>query len=86
MKKKSILFLVTEDWYFISHRIKLAKFLQKKGYDVNVCCKNTGKFDYIIGKGINCFDSYTATRSLRNSPKPIFVNVLKQILLILPII
>ena len=30
MKKKSILFFVTEDWYFISHRIKLAIFLKKK--------------------------------------------------------
>ena len=56
MRKKIILFLVTEDWYFISHRIEYAIFLRKHGYYVNVCCKNTGKFDYIKGKGINCFD------------------------------
>ena len=56
MRKKIILFLVTEDWYFISHRIEYSIFLIKHGYYVNVCCKNTGKFDYIKGKGINCFD------------------------------
>ena len=44
IEKKSILFFVTEDWYFISHRIKLAIFLKKKGYIVHVCCKNTGEF------------------------------------------
>ena len=27
---KKILFIVTEDWYFISHRLKLAKYLRKK--------------------------------------------------------
>ena len=64
MKKKSILFLVTEDWYFISHRIKLAKFLQKKGYDVNVCCKNTGKFKDIKDQGIRCFNINSKRKSL----------------------
>ena len=54
MKKKSILFLVTEDWYFISHRIKIGKIFTKKGYDVNVCCKNTGKFKDIKDQGIRC--------------------------------
>ena len=30
-KNNKILFFVTEDWYFISHRIKLAEHLIKKG-------------------------------------------------------
>ena len=53
MKKiDKILFFVSEDWYFISHRIKLAEYLIKKGYKVFVCCKNTGKVSFIKNKGI----------------------------------
>ena len=64
MKKKSILFLVTEDWYFISHRIKLAIYLKNKGYNVHVCCKNTGKFKFIKDKGILCHDIEAKRKSL----------------------
>ena len=64
MKKKTILFLVTEDWYFISHRIKLAIYLKNKGYNVYVCCKNTGKFKVIKDEGINCYDFESRRKSL----------------------
>ena len=50
--KKKILFIVTEDWYFISHRLKLAKYLMKKGFEVSVCCKDTGKINDIKKNGI----------------------------------
>ena len=50
--KKKILFIVTEDWYFISHRLKLAKYLRKKGFEVSVCCKDTGKISDIKKNGI----------------------------------
>ena len=50
--KKKILFIVTEDWYFISHRIKLAKYLRKKGFEVSVCCRDTGKINDIKKNGI----------------------------------
>ena len=45
--KKKILFIVTEDWYFISHRLKLAKYLIKNGFEVSVCCRDTGKINVI---------------------------------------
>ncbi len=67
MKKKSILFLVTEDWYFISHRLSLAIFLKQKGYEVHVCCKNTGKFKHILAKGIQCYDINAKRKSLSTS-------------------
>ena len=51
-KKKKILFFVSEDWYFISHRLKLALFLLEKNYEVQLCCKNTGSIDYIKQSGI----------------------------------
>ena len=64
MKKKSILFLVTEDWYFISHRLEFALYLKNKGYHVHVCCKDTGKFKSILEKGIDCYDLKARRKSL----------------------
>ncbi len=53
-KKNKILFFVTEDWYFLSHRIKLAEYLINKGLKVHLCCKDTGKVSLIESKGISC--------------------------------
>ena len=36
--KKKILFIVTEDWYFLSHRLSLALHAKKKGFDVELIC------------------------------------------------
>ena len=62
--KKKILFIVTEDWYFISHRLKLAQYLIKKGYEVSVCCKDTGKAIDIERKGIAHFPLSIDRKSL----------------------
>ena len=64
IKKKSILFLVTEDWYFISHRLDFAIFLKKNGFDVYLCSKDTGKFKIILEKGIKCYDIRSRRKSL----------------------
>ncbi|GIS17507.1 MAG: hypothetical protein CM15mP118_3860 [Alphaproteobacteria bacterium] len=62
--KKKILFIVTEDWYFISHRLKLAKYLRKKGFEVSVCCKDTGKIIDIERNGIAYFPLSVDRKSL----------------------
>ena len=62
--KKKILFIVTEDWYFISHRLKLAQYLKKKGFEVYVCCKDTGKAIDIERKGISHFPLSIDRKSL----------------------
>lgn len=62
--KKKILFVVTEDWYFISHRLKLAEYLVKKGFKVSLCCKDTGKFEFIEERGIYCYNIDTKRNSL----------------------
>ena len=62
--KKKILFIVTEDWYFISHRLKLAKYLIKKGFEIFVCCKDTGKVNEIKKNGIYYFSLNTERKSL----------------------
>ena len=36
---KKLLFLVTEDWYFWSHRLPLAKEAQKRGYEVVIATR-----------------------------------------------
>ncbi len=38
-RKKKLLFVVTEDWYFISHRLPLAIAAKNNGYDVSVATR-----------------------------------------------
>lgn len=64
VKKKKILFLVTEDWYFLSHRIRMAAFLIKNGYEVHVCCKNTGQLSEIARQDIICHEQVIRRKSL----------------------
>jgi len=47
-----ILFLVTEDWYFLSHRLPLAIAAKKIGYDVHVACRDSGRSDEIKNQGL----------------------------------
>ncbi len=37
-----LIYLVTEDWYFLSHRLPMAKAAQQAGYDVHVLTNLTG--------------------------------------------
>ena len=53
---KKILYIVSEDWYFLSHRLSLALEAKKRGYSVNVLCKDTGKINEIKNYGINCYE------------------------------
>ena len=53
---KKIIFLVTEDWYFLSHRLALALACKKKGYDVHIACKDTGKIAEIKKYGFKCYN------------------------------
>ena len=70
--QKKILFIVTEDWYFISHRLKLAKYLIKKGFKVFVCCKDTGNIKDIEENGIIHFNLSIDRKSLS------FIQFLKE--------
>jgi glycosyltransferase involved in cell wall biosynthesis len=47
-----LLFVVTEDWYFISHRLPLAVAAQAAGFDVAVATRDGGKADVIRSAGI----------------------------------
>ena len=56
MSKKKILFIVSEDWYFVSHRINLAKYAISTGYKVAVICKSTEYRELIEKEGITFYD------------------------------
>ncbi len=50
-KKKKILYLVTEDWYFCSHRLPLAVAAREAGYDVVVATRVQAHADEIRRTG-----------------------------------
>ena len=66
--KKRILFVVTEDWYFISHRLAFAKYLKTIGYDVAVATRVNSCADVIISSGIELF---SLSKLKRGSLNPI---------------
>tara|TARA_B100001059_G_C17814757_1_gene574454 strand:- start:1053 stop:2189 length:1137 start_codon:yes stop_codon:yes gene_type:complete len=83
--KKIILYIVTEDWYFLSHRLALALKAKESGYQVNVLCKDTGMSKDIINYGFTCYElkSNKSSISLINLFKEIF-NIIKVIKIINP--
>lgn len=64
MKKTKVLYLVSEDWYFVSHRLKLAQEVIKQGHEV-VLVSNIGKFrEQIERSGIRVINLRLNRRSL----------------------
>ena len=53
---KNLVYIVSEDWYFLSHRLALARNAMRKGFNVFVVCKNTGKLDKIKSYGFKCYE------------------------------
>jgi glycosyltransferase involved in cell wall biosynthesis len=50
--KPKILYFVTEDWYFCSHRLGLAKAAQQAGFEVSVLTRVNQHADLIINEGM----------------------------------
>ena len=49
-ERPKLLFLVTEDWYFCSHRLPLARAARDEGYDVVVATRVARDGDRIRGE------------------------------------
>lgn len=49
---KVILFVVNVDWFFVSHRLPLAKEALSRGYQVHVACSLTDKKEFLEGFGM----------------------------------
>jgi len=47
-----LLFIVTEDWYFVSHRLALARAAREAGYAVHVACRIGDAADIMRDAGI----------------------------------
>jgi glycosyltransferase involved in cell wall biosynthesis len=48
---QKILYLVSEDWYFVSHRLPMARSAQRAGYEVHVATRIGGCADQIRREG-----------------------------------
>jgi len=56
MNKKKLLIVANVDWFFISHRLCIAKEAVKKGWEVSVLAEDTGRSNEITKEGINFID------------------------------
>lgn len=63
VRRKRLLFLVTEDWYFCSHRIPLALAAKDAGYEVTVLTRVTDHGDAIRNAGLNLIPIKMVRRS-----------------------
>ncbi len=52
-ESKKLLFVISEDWYFISHRLFLAQYAKSQGYEVYLLTRVTKHADEIKNSGIN---------------------------------
>ncbi len=57
-KLKKVIFVVSDDFYFLSHRLATALFLQSQGYEIAIatCVSNQGKKNEIENYNIKVFD------------------------------
>jgi len=53
LKKKKLLFFVTEDWYFFSHRLPLALAAKEAGFEVSVITRVQSHGEMIQEAGLN---------------------------------
>ena len=50
---KTILFVVNSDWFFLSHRLPIAKKSLEKGYNIHLACEISDKRKELERYGIN---------------------------------
>lgn len=63
MKRSKLLFVVTEDWYFVSHRLALAVAAQAAGFEVAVATRAGQQADVIRNAGIRLIPFELSRRS-----------------------
>ena len=64
-----LLFVVTEDWYFCSHRLSLAKSIKEKGFEVVVATRISACEEQITAAGIRIIKLKQLKRSSLNPIK-----------------
>ena len=63
MSRKKILYLVTEDWYFVSHRLGLAIAAKNTGFDVSVATRISKYGEIIKNSGIELIENELSRRT-----------------------
>jgi glycosyltransferase involved in cell wall biosynthesis len=61
---RRVLFLVTEDWYFCSHRLPIARALKQAGFEVAIACRVDRHGPMIEAEGFRLFPIALSRRSL----------------------
>ena len=61
---KRILFIISEEWYFMSHRLNLATEALEKGYKVGLLCNPGKNTDQIKEKGVEVYNFSLSRTSL----------------------
>lgn len=79
-QKRKIVYVVNVDWFFISHRLPLALEAKKRGYEVTIATKNTGRFRELESQGFTLYDLDIA-RSGTNVLKEFF-SIIRLILIL----
>ncbi|MFN4282895.1 MAG: glycosyltransferase family 4 protein [Alphaproteobacteria bacterium] len=64
--KPKLVFFVTEDWYFCSHRLPLARAARDAGYDVHVACRVAAHGEAIRAEGFGLTPLKHFNRSIGN--------------------
>ena len=72
MKPHKIIFVVTEDWYFVSHRLNLAIAAQEAGYEVIVASRMASHLKMIETSGIRA----VPLRFMKRSSLNIFTEII----------
>ncbi len=65
MKKPKLLFVVTEDWYFLSHRMPTVRGAQQAGYDVAVVTSGNNVRSAIEAQGVRVIPFQFDRRSMK---------------------
>jgi hypothetical protein len=71
---RKLVYVSIVDWAFISHRLTLADEAIKRGFSVYLVTKDTGKFDFLRSRGINCIN-INFTRSGINIFYELFISI-----------
>jgi glycosyltransferase involved in cell wall biosynthesis len=61
-----LLFVVTEDWYFVSHRLELARAAREAGFEVAVATRVGNCAERIVAAGVELIPLRFMRRSSRN--------------------
>lgn len=79
MLKPKILFFITEDWYFCSHRLPLAIAAKEAGFDVTVLTRVNKHGEMIKSAGLRLIPSILARRSQNPFDEANFIRKLTSI-------